>query len=149
RRRIMLVAQSIELAVGALLLFEVHHGAVSQTVLYSIVFVVAAVVTFQNPARAALLPTLVPPDLFPRAVTVGSPNQAFAFIAGPALGGLVIAAAGVEATYAVYVGLVASSAAALYLVRTPPRVRAAARITLRAIREGLRFVWRRQVVLGC
>ena len=60
-----------------------------------------------------------------------------------------IAAAGVEAAYAVYAGLVASSAAALFLVRTPPRVKAAARITVRAIREGLRFVWRRQVVLGC
>ena len=70
--------KAVELAVGSLLLVELGRAAVGLSLLYAIVFVVAAVVAFQNPARAALLPSLVPRDLFPRAVTVASTNQALA-----------------------------------------------------------------------
>jgi len=148
RRRIMLAAQALELAIGVSLLSELR-GGISLAALYAVVFVVAGVMAFQNPARAALLPTLVPRELFPRAVTLASTNQAMAFIAGPAFGGIAIAAAGVEAAYASYVSLVASSAATLYFVRAPARPEGSTRITLRAISEGLKFVRRQPVVLGC
>ena len=61
---------------------------------------VAGASSFDGPARAALLPTLVPREIFPRAVTIASTNQALAFATGPALAGLLIATAGIAAVYA-------------------------------------------------
>jgi MFS family permease len=149
RRRILQAAQVVELAVGSVLLLEIHRGASGVGPLYAAVFVIAAVVCFQNPARAALLPSLVPRVLFPRAVTVASTNQALAFIVGPAAGGLTIAAAGVAAAYAFYLILVVVSLAALSWMRSRGRPEGVARVSLRAILEGLAFVRRRQVLLGC
>jgi MFS family permease len=91
----------------------------------------------------------VPREVFPRAVTIASTNQALAFTSGPAVGGLLIAAAGIGAVYATYAVLICGSLAALAFVRAtrPEGPRGAP--SLRAIREGLSFVRRRPVVLGC
>lgn len=149
RRRIMIAAQAIALA-GALLLWTTTAGAtVTVPLLYAVVLVVSGATTFDGPARAALLPTLVPRDVFPRAVTIASTNQALAFATGPALCGLLIAAAGIAAVYLAYVALIGGSLAMLALVRPgrPDGPRGAA--TWHAVREGLQFVRRRPVVLGC
>lgn len=149
RRRIMIAAQAIALA-GALLLWTTTAGAtVTVPLLYAVVLVVSGATTFDGPARAALLPTLVPRDVFPRAVAIASTNQALAFATGPALCGLLIAAAGIAAVYLAYVALIGGSLAMLALVRPgrPDGPRGAA--TWHAVREGLQFVRRRPVVLGC
>src|SRR5262249_23521318 len=93
----------------------------------------AAASTFDGPARAALLPTLVPREMFPRAVTIASTNQALAFATGPALGGLLIAAAGVSAVYAAYAVLTSGSLTPLaFLPPTRAPRRLAHRPRLRA-----------------
>jgi hypothetical protein len=63
---------------------------------------------------------------------------------------LVIAEAGIGSVYAVQLALVAGSLAVLMLfVRSPGRPVAGGAVSLRAIREGIRFVRRQRVVLGC
>src|SRR5262249_61309654 len=86
--------------------------------------------------------------MFPRAVTIASTNQALAFATGPALGGLLIAAAGVSAVYAAYAVLTCGSLTALAFVRAtrPGGPRGAP--SPPAIRDWLSFVRRRPVVLG-
>src|SRR6185369_5553234 len=104
---------------------------------------------FDSPSRASLLPTLVPRTAFPRAVTLASTTQALAFASGPALSGLIIAGAGIAPVYAVYFGLVLLALVGLTLLRAPRAERGLRTVSLSAIREGLSFVWRNQVVLGC
>ncbi|HKA31335.1 MAG TPA: MFS transporter [Candidatus Binatia bacterium] len=149
RRRIMQVAQTVSLAGVLVLGTTTARGTITLRVLYAVILVLAAASTFDGPARAALLPTLVPREMFPRAVTIASTNQALAFATGPALGGLLIAAAGVSAVYAAYAVLTCGSLTALAFVRAtrPGGPRGAP--SLRAIRDGLSFVRRRPVVLGC
>jgi MFS family permease len=149
RRRIMTIAQGIGLAGGLVLWSTTAHGVVTLIVLYGVVMLLAVASVFDGPARAALLPTLVPREVFPRAVTLASTHQALAFATGPALAGMVIGAAGVAAAYAAYAVLLAGSLVALQFVRAgrPEGPRAAP--SLRAIREGLGFVRRRPVVWGC
>jgi MFS family permease len=150
RRRVMMAAQAVALSAGAWLFAVTAQGAVSLGHLYAVVLVAAAAMAFDNPSRAALLPQLVPVEFFPRAVTIGSTNQALAFMTGPALAGLVIATAGIEATYGVYSVLVLVSLAALRRVRVrhaPQGPRRA--MSIAAVKEGLRFVRSRQVLLGC
>ena len=149
RRRIMQVAQVVALVGGLVLCLTTERGTITLVVLYGVIVVLAAASTFDGPARAALLPTLVPLELFPRAVTIASTNQALAFASGPAVGGLLIAAAGVGAVYAVYAALICGSLAALAFVRTTRREGPRGAPSLRAIRDGLSFVRRRPVVLGC
>jgi MFS family permease len=149
RRRIMQVAQTVALAGALVLGTTTARGTITLPVLYAVILVLAAASTFDGPARAALLPTLVPREMFPRAVTIASTNQALAFATGPALGGLLIAAAGVSAVYAADAVLICGSLTALAFVRAtrPGGPRGAP--SLRAIRDGLSFVRRRPVVLGC
>jgi MFS family permease len=149
RRRIIMSAQVVPLVCGTVLALATSHGAVSLALLYSLILCIAVSAAFDNPARASLLPTLVPRETFPRAVTYASTVQALAFVTGPAVGGLIIAAAGIAAAYAVYAALIVGSISGLALIG--PRTRDDTRrgISLQAVREGLAFVRRRQVVLGC
>jgi len=149
RRKVCMVAQIVPLACAIGLAVATFRGAASLPLLYTIVLFIAAAAAFDNPARASLLPTLVSRDYFPRAVTIASTNQALAFVTGPTIGGFVIAAGGVASTYAVYAVLICGSLAGLTFLRPQPYEGAPRAVSLRAIREGLSFVWRRQVVLGC
>jgi MFS family permease len=149
RRKIMMLAQSIPLACAVVLFAATRSGLTTLAMLYAVVALVGVAWAFDSPSRAALLPTLVPREDFPRAVTIASTNQALAFTTGPALGGWVIAAAGVGSVYAVMALLVAASLATLWFLPSRRQQRTGAVVTLRAIREGLGFVRRQPVVLGC
>jgi MFS family permease len=149
RRRIMMLAQSIPLACTVLLFLATRAGAVSLPMLYVVVALVGVAWAFDSPSRAALLPTLVPREVFPRAVTIASTNQALAFTTGPAIGGWVIATAGIGAVYAVQAVLIAASLVTLAGMRSRGGQTAGGVFSLRAIREGLGFVRRQPVILGC
>jgi MFS family permease len=149
RRRIMQIAQVVALVGGLVLSYTTERGTITLVILYGVILVLAVASTFDGPARAALLPTLVPREVFPRAVTIASTNQALAFASGPAVGGLLIAAAGIGAVYAAYGVLICGSLTALAFVRAATRDGPRGAPSLRAIRDGLAFVRRRPVVLGC
>jgi MFS family permease len=149
RRRIIMAAQTVPLACAVLLSTATARGHASLLLLYVAVLVVAVAAAFENPARAALLPTLVPRSDFPRAVTIASTAQALAFVTGPAAAGFVIATGGIAAAYGVYGGLLVCSLGSLAVMRLPARQRVQVRIEWQVVREGLSFVRRREVVLGC
>ena len=149
RRRVMIVAQSVSLAAALLLLRATAAGSVTVIGLYATVLVIAAAAAFDAPARAAMLPTLVPRALFPRAVTLSSTNQALAFVTGPAAAGLLIAESGIEAAYAGYGALLVGSLVGVALLPSRPSGEPARAPGLESIREGLRFVRRSPVVFGC
>lgn len=150
RRRIINIAQVISACAGATLFLVTRADAASLSILYAMIVLVSCAGAFESPARAALMPTLVKREWFPRAVTISATNQALAFASGPALGGLVIATWGVATVYAVFVILVAVGFGATLALRAggghggPRRA-----VTLAAIREGLLYVRRQPVVLGC
>ena len=149
RRRVMRLAQLPLLATASLLFAATREGAISVPLLYAAVFGNAVAMAFDSPARQAFLPSLVPLEAFPRAVTFASTAAALAFATGPALGGLLIAASGVEAAYAAYAVLVAGNLLGLAFVR-PLRTIAERRApSWQAVREGLAFVRESPVVLGC
>jgi MFS family permease len=149
RRNIMRLAQVPYLASAALLFGATAQGAVSVPLLYAAVFANAAAFAFDSPARQAFLASLVPVAIFPRAVTLSSTVSALAFAAGPALAGLMIAEWGVEAAYAGYGALVFSNLLCLTSVRPLRQVTDRTPPSLRAVIEGLAFVRRSPIVLGC
>ena len=66
----------------------------------------AAVGAFDLPARQALVPTLVPREHLPNAISLNTIMFQTASVVGPSLGGIVIAAAGVGWVYVAQRGLV-------------------------------------------
>jgi MFS family permease len=149
RRRVIMLAQLVPLLCGLVLYATTRAGAITVPLLYVMVFVIACAGAFANPARAALLPTLVPRAVFPRAVALASTGQALAFVSGPAGGGALIAWLGIGPVYGTYSVLLCGSLACLAFLRPMRPAGERRNMGWTAMREGLRFVRRNEVVLGC
>jgi MFS family permease len=70
RRKVMQCAQSVLLVCGATLFAATYSGNVTVPLLYAAVVAGACASAFDSPSRAALLPSLVTREYFPRAVTL-------------------------------------------------------------------------------
>ncbi len=149
RRRVVICAQMVPF-VGALLI-ALATSAERVTVAHLLAFVacVAGAAAFDNPARASLLPNLVAPAIFPKAVTIATTIQALAFASGPMLSGFAIARFGIAPAYGLVSALLAVAVVALSRVR-PSRPRGLSQtLSWSTVREGLEFVFRRPVIWGC
>jgi len=148
RRRLVLLAQLVPMLCSLALLASTLAGEASLPVLYAAIALAAVAGVFESPARASILPQLVTREMFPRAVTVSTTITWLAFATGPMLMGFAVARGGIAAAYGLHALLALTSVASLF--RLPPLGAATnARISWAAIREGLAFVWRNPVVLGC
>jgi MFS family permease len=148
RRTVLMLAQMAPLGCAALLLSATAGGWITLPLIYGLVLVIGLASAFENPARQALLPLVVPRQIFLNAVAVNSTVQQLGFVAGPALAGLMIALSGVGGAYSVYLGLIVASILTLVFVRPRAPEGERRRVSLAAIAEGVRFVRRRQVLLG-
>jgi len=101
-----------------------------------------------RPAMATLTPRLVPDEELEAAMAVESVYGSLAAVGGPALGGLLIAAAGVPWTYAIDLVTYAASFVALALLPRFAPSGEAERPSLHSIVEGFRFLVSRQALLG-
>jgi MFS family permease len=149
RRKIVLVAQTVGLCCASLLCFLSTTGAASVPLMLAIVVTNAAASAFEAPARQATLPTLVPKEEFSRAVTVMGTGGAFAFVSGPALGGVLIAAHSVAFAYGCAAALYIASMLLVSRVETPRASADSKRaISIAGLLEGLRFVRQKPIILA-
>jgi len=121
----------------------------SLAILYAAVMAVAAAAAFESPARAALLPQLVERRLFPTAVALHSAIQMGAFVSGPVLMGFAVDRGGIALPYALHAGLMAAGIVTMAMVRPLHGAAPSGRVRWDAIVEGLRYVRRQPIVLGC
>src|SRR5499427_289204 len=100
RRRLMLVTQT-GMALCALALAALEFtGSRLLWPVYALAALSSAFGTFDSPARQSLTATLVPRDELPNAISLMTTMFQVASVLGPAIGGLVIASAGVAWCYA-------------------------------------------------
>jgi MFS family permease len=149
RRRVVMLAQLPPLAAGALLCLATSRGFVSVRLIFGATFLIAVAGAFDGPARMAFLPGLVGKEAFPRAVVFASTTMAMAFVTGPALQGLLIALGRLDLVYALYGGLIGLALVFLSFLHPVEPPSAGGAMSLRAIREGVGFVRRSPVILGC
>jgi MFS family permease len=142
-----MLAQVAPLACTALVLGAIAAGQVSVPLLYVVVVVTGLASSFENPARQALLPQIVPRALFTKAITMNSTLQSLAFVSGPAIAGGLIATSGVGSAYVVHGVLLVAGILSLAPLHVPDGERRG-RVTVEAIREGIAFVRHRPVLLG-
>jgi predicted MFS family arabinose efflux permease len=118
-------------------------------VLFVLEAVAVTIFSLGRPALASLTPRLVPDGEIPAAFALQSVYWSLAAVAGPALGGILIAAVGVATTYGIDLVTYAASLIALWLLpRIPPSSDAEPSPTIRSILDGFRFLKGRQPLIG-
>ena len=99
RRTLLIVTQAWMLAMAALLGVMSLLGAINPWLLLLLTFLLGAGAALSTPVWQAMVPDLVEADLLPSAVTMNGVSFNLARAVGPALGGLVVAAAGPGPAY--------------------------------------------------
>ncbi len=115
--------------------------------IFALVAVVGAARAFERPASQALMPTLVPRPLVPKAVAWATGAFQTASIAGPPLGGL-LCILGAPVAYAVTGTLALIGAGFLVALRPPPAQSPRAPTTVDSIFAGIGFIRNHPVILG-
>jgi MFS family permease len=151
RRRLMLFTQIAATLVAAALGVVAFQGVTSVLPVYALAALGAAVGAFDLPARNALVPTLVPREHLPNAISLNTIMFQTASVVGPSLGGILIAAAGVGWVYVANAISFAFVIVALLMmrdvpVREPSAPGARDDVSLHAAFEGLRFVFRSPLI---
>jgi MFS family permease len=107
-----------------------------------------AIFSLGRPALSSLTPRLVPDDQIAAASALSSVYNSLAAVGGPAVGGLLIAAAGVPWTYAIDLVTYVASFVVIWLLPKLQPVGEVDRPSLSSILDGFRFLGGRQALLG-
>ena len=153
RRTLMLVTQSLMALLALLLALLTLRGLDAVWPIYALAACSSAAGAFDLPARQALVPTLVPREHLPNAISLNTIALQTASVAGPALGGLMIATMNVGWVYAVNAlsFLFVIGALAAMKGQGSTHLDAATRegrgeFTMAAALDGLRFVFRAPLI---
>ncbi|MDI6525983.1 MFS transporter [Pseudomonas otitidis] len=147
RRRVAALCQVLQGLVAVTLVFGSATDNVSREMIFVLAFALGAARAFEMPATQALLPNVVPADLFPRAVAAAASAMQAATIVAPALGGLLYALGSlwvygpVAVLYAIACVLVLSLASSQQVLNKE-------RASLESLLAGIRFIRSRPDILG-
>lgn len=151
RKRLMIATQSVMLASAALLAVTTFTGLKSVWPIYLLSAFASAATAFDIPARQSLMPSLVPVEDFPNAVSLGLIVFNVATIGGPALAGILLAESGPAIVYGLNAASFLAVIAALFAIRASgsPELRGGRReaLSFKALKEGLRFVWQTPIIV--
>jgi MFS family permease len=149
RRRLLMTAQ-VGLATGsAILLGGALAGRPPLWLVYAGLAVLAANSAIDGPTRSAMTPRLVGPSLVPAAQALNQVVWNTAALFGPAVAGVVVAAAGVSIAYAIDLSSIACMFVAASLLRPmPPSQGERGATGLLAIKEGFAFARRHRLIMS-
>ena len=148
RRRLVLLAEG-GMAVGCLLLmFNARAAHPSPLALYALAALMAGLGGLHRPALESMTPRLVRRDLMPAVAALQAFRGNFGMIVGPAVGGSLIALAGVAGAYAADLGTFLVSLVSLAFVSAVPPADDAPAPGRAAIVEGLRYALSRPLLMG-
>jgi MFS family permease len=143
----LIMVSLIAMTLTSLGLAALSYTEGSVWMMYVLLFLDAAAVMVGRPARSALVPQLVPSNVFPNAVMWNTSLMQISAVVGPAIGGFVVA---------LYVPLgyvLAAASSLLYIVILMPlRFKIVSKPVqggagLASLVAGVRFVWRTRIVL--
>ncbi|MBT9527228.1 MAG: MFS transporter [Rhizobacter sp.] len=147
RTRVLALCMVAQTVVALLLMAASHGHWASRGLLLWLSVALGMAKAFQMPAQQALVPSLVPTAVLPRALAFSSMGMQTAIIGGPALGGFIYVA-GASVVYAVC-ALSFVLAGVLFLRIGHPHVPPPKEpVTLATVLAGFKFIWQRPVVLG-
>jgi MFS family permease len=147
RRRLALVASTGLWLLSIVLAAQALMGLRSVLLLYVVAGLQAACYAVNNPARAAIIPRLLPPDMLPAANALSTASFNLGFTVGPLVGGVVIGWRGLGAAYVVDCATFTAALYALWRLPPIPPLGEVRRAGLESVLEGLRYLRTRPNVL--
>lgn len=149
RRRLVLATSSLLAVVSLLFAAQALLDLRLLWLLYLLTALQSCLVAVDQPARRTFIPRLLPPERIPAASALAFLSFHVSLVAGPLLAGTLIAAAGLQGTYAVdAMSFLFAVYGVLRLRPMPPQARRS-RPGLRAVAEGLQFVRRHPILAAC
>jgi MFS family permease len=148
RRLLAMAAHSLLMVAAAGLAIVSHFGSPTW-VIYALLFLTGIGTSFRSPSVSAMLPQLVPSELFSNANAWISSGFQLASMGGPALGGFIIAWTG--AATATYVIAAAGHALFVGILFTLPHIPPAPTKKAADLKDalaGARFIFNAPVLLG-
>ena len=150
RRKLVLITTCGQAAVAVCLAAQAVAGLSEVWLLYGLVAVSAAVAAINQPARRTFVPNLLPSNLLAAGLALNRISFQVVITIGPALAGVITAAAGghLQACYAVdAVSFGASLYGVARLPAMPPQP-GSARAGLRTVAQGLTFLRHSPILAG-
>ena len=150
RRRLLLATNGAMLCISLTLFAITLAGVHTLPAVYLLAALSSAAGSFDNPARNAFFPELVPRDELARAISLNSVGFQAAAVTGPMLGGLLIAGPGLAWAYLADVLSFVVLLASLFAMRElPPQpTTGIGGVKLGAVRDGFSFVFRQPLIRG-
>jgi len=148
RRTMVLVSEAALMLCSLLLAGNAAFAHPQLWLLFAVATAWGVLDAIQRPSLDAMLPRLVDKHELAAAAALGSIRSTLGQILGPAIGGVLIAALGLSATYLFDVGTFVVGLACLWLMREVPPPVDAERPSIRRVLEGLRYARSRQELIG-
>jgi MFS family permease len=147
RRRLLQICQTVEGLAAAALAVGSIYGWISKEFILVAVLVFGVGRAFEAPTQQTLLPAVVSPPLFPRAVAASASTTQLATITGPAVGGFLFVL-GPAVPYTACCLLYLASVVLLTFVAIEPLAKVRSPINLSAFFAGVSYIRRNPIVLG-
>ena len=149
RKKLLTATISLQLVPNLLLGILTVTDTVQVWHIYGLGLLGAFVEVFNWPARAALIPRLVPSPLLMNAMVINTMILQTSFLVGPTIGGFFIDQSGLATTYFVSSLLFVPAIIALLAMRASGRPGGRRRqVNLRSIIEGIEFMWIQRIILS-
>ena len=151
RRFIMIVTQLPVLVVSAVYAVVILLGLIELWHIYAFTVFRGVTMAFDQPARRAMIPSIVPEHLVTNAVTLSMGSLQVMRISSAAAGGLLITLFGIEAVFIAIAAFYGPGLLFTYLLRVPDHRRSGYQGIHTAgsdLLDGLKFAWRSPVIRG-
>src|SRR5215472_9067341 len=148
RKRVLLVSLSLTmLAALGIAWNSARHGSIAT--MYALLLLTGTAKAFQGPARAWIIPRIVPREIFSVAASWSSSGFELASMAGPAVGGLLIGFTRSPVTvYLLNALSTATFMLAVSRIGYAHQIGGKSPVSLRSLSAGIRFVWLRKEVMA-
>lgn len=149
RRKLLLVIELLLAATSAVLALTTIYHVINMLIIYLMVLLAACVSSFEFPTRQAIIPSLVPREQMPDALSLSMVMMQLTAIVGPTVGGFVIGWFGLANTYWIDVisyFVVIGSLFLMVIPRVPSEKRAQPGWS--AFVEGMKFLRAHPIILS-
>jgi MFS family permease len=149
RKKLLTATISLQLVPNLLLGILTMTDTIQVWHIYGLGLLGAFVEVFNWPARAALIPRLVPSALLMNAMVINTMILQTSFLVGPTIGGFLIDQSGLAMTYFASSLLFVPAVIALLAMRASGKPGGRRRrVNLRSIIEGIEFMWIQRIILS-
>ncbi len=147
RKLIICFSQIVESIGIFLLAYESHIGSITEEGILVTIFFISTANAFQSPPMQSLLPNVVSKEVFPEVAALSASTAQFAFIIGPAIGGILYAL-GPQVVYSVAGILALATSVIILFVSIMEKSQNSDPVTINSIFGGIAYIRSKPAILG-